>query len=100
MRAGPLTSLPVRDSAPGLTWGAVVATGAVTASVVSAATVASEVRTRRVCKPGVVSVGMTTTNVNAPLASVAVEPSTTGSLNSSATTGVEGGNPVPVTVTF
>jgi hypothetical protein len=29
-----------------------------------------------------------------------VEPSTTGSLNSSATTGLSGGKPVPVTVTL
>lgn len=95
-----MASLPVRDSAPVATVGAVVATGAVTARVVSAETVPSAVLTCRVCRPGAVSVGMVTTRVKAPLASAAVEPSTTGSLNSSATTGLAGGKPAPVTVTL
>ena len=94
-----MTSVPVLDSAPGITRGAVVAMGATTATVVSARTEPSTVRTRRVCRPGAVVAGMVTTRRKAPLASATAVPSTTGSLNSSATSGLPGGKPVPVTVT-
>lgn len=100
-----MKSPPVRDRAracwtpPWITWAPATA-GAVTSTLASAKAIPFTSRTRMVWRPGAVPSGMVTTMRKRPEASATVVPSWTGSLRSSAASGLLAGNPLPVTVTL